>query len=788
MNEFSEKVIRRVAVLGAGVMGAQIAAHLVNAGLETFLFDLYSEKDAANMLAQHSIRALKTLKPPPLGYDGIEQYIIPANYNTDLEKLKQCDLIIEAIAERIDWKHSLYEKIAPFISKTAIIVTNTSGLKINDLASKFPENVRKRFCGMHFFNPPRYMKLVELIPHSSNDQNFLNHLETFLVTHLGKGVVRAKDTPNFIGNRIGVFSLLAILHHAEQLQLPPDVIDELTGPLLGRPKSATFRTMDIVGLDTLAHVVHTLQEALPNDPWRQYFVLPDWIQVLIEKGALGQKTRVGIYRKEGKTIQVYDPYERHYRDVKRMKEVSVPGSVKKQEVASWLMTAAASTHPHAQLIWRSFRDLFHYCAYHLTDIANKVSEIDDAMRWGYAWKQGPFEIWQRAGWEVVTKAMAQEQHEGLTMSEAPLPDWIQDTNFSGPYQEGKSYDPFSKNYLPVNTLSVYRRQFFPDAQFTQVFDEGRTIFETQAVRLWTSNDTLAILSFKTQKNCINSDVLAGIQEAIDRAEKEYDALILWQRNDRDFSVGLDLKQLLQWLENKRTDGIEKVVLEFQKTALRLKYAAIPTIAAIRGMTLGGACEFSMHTTHVVAAFDSYVGLVEARVGLLPGGAGSKEMAWRATQHPGADHRAAIAKYFEQIAYAKVSQSALDAKKMGYLRPSDTIVMNEDELLFMAKKKAMALADLAYTPPRASKFPVVGSAGIAQCQSVLINLREGQYISDYQYTVGSTIARVLCGGEVEEGSIVSEAWMLHLEREAIVELTSYPEMINNIRSILNMGGV
>jgi 3-hydroxyacyl-CoA dehydrogenase len=770
VNESDKITIRRAAVLGAGVMGAQIAAHLVCAGIETILFDLFSEKEDANALVIQSIQALKKLKPSPLAYDGIERHIQPANYNTDLDKLKKCDLIIEAIAERMDWKQSLYQKVAPHINAEAIFATNTSGLSITELASHLPENIRNRFCGVHFFNPPRYMKLVEIIPHANNDLVKLNQLETFLVSRLGKGVIRAKDTPNFIGNRIGVFALLATLHHSEALGLTPDTVDALTGTLIQRPKSATFRTMDIVGLDTMAHVIHTLQKELKDDPWQRYFQLPHWIEQLIDKGALGQKRGVGIYKKVGKEIQVYDPQDHAYRPLHPQLDPNIPHQ--------FLLKCQQSPHPQAQLLWRIFRDLFHYCAYHLEEIAHHASEIDFAMRWGYGWKQGPFETWQASDWKKIVEAIERDRKNALTMSDVPLPQWSIQTGFEGPYK-GEA--------LRSHELPVYRRQYFPDALLNQTFNEGETVFETDSVRMWTQGDRLPILSFKTKRNSISTEVLEGIQEAIDRAEKDFDALILWQRHDTDFSVGLDLKQLLNTLENHRSDLIEKAVSMFQKTAMRLRYASIPTVAAIRGLTLGGACEFSMHTTQVVAALETYIGLVEVRVGLLPAGAGTKEMALRAARKGmNGDLMIHLKKYFEQIAYAKVSQSGQDAFKLGYLRRKDHVVMNVDELLFVAKKKAASLADLAYHPPLPPQFPVAGKTGIANFKALLVNLREGNFITDYDYWMGAKIAHVLCGGEIEEGSLVNESWMLHLEREAIIELTQHSETVSKIRHVLKIG--
>lgn len=783
-----EMVVRRAAVLGAGVMGAQIAAYLVCAGIETILFDLFSEKQDANALILQSIHSLKSLKPSPLAYDGLEKMITAANYNTDLDKLKRCDLVIEAIAERMDWKQSLYEKIVPYLNESAIFATNTSGLSIRRLAEKLPENVRSRFCGVHFFNPPRYMKLVEIIPHPMNSSDMLEKLETFLVSRLGKGVVRAKDTPNFIGNRIGVFSLLATLYHSDALDIAPDTVDALTGLLIQRPKSATFRTMDVVGLDTLAHVVKTLHDELKNDPWQRYFQLPDWIAKLIEKGALGQKRQQGVYKKTGSTIEVYDANRDEYRALRAQVDPNVLAIFKSGSSKQILKALQANSHPQAQLLWRSFRDLFHYCAYHLSEISESVKDIDFAMRWGYGWKQGPFETWQYSDWQEMAELIENDRKQGLTLSDVALPAWVTEGASKGVYKNAKAYAPVENKFEITHSLPVYKRQYFPDALPTQTFDEGETVFETEAVRMWTQGDKLPILSFKTKKNCISVDVLEGIQEAILRAEKDYDALILWQRHDNDFSVGLDLKQLLSVLENKRTDLVEKTISAFQKTALRLRYASIPTIAAVRGLAIGGACEFMMHTTQVVAALETYTGLVETRVGLIPAGTGTTEMALRAARKSmgGGDLMIPLKKYFEQMAFAKVSQSAMDAYHLGYLRRKDHVVMNTDELLFIAKKKAAALADLAYRPPLPPTFPVGGRSALANFKTMLINMREGNFINDYEYSLGSKLAYVLCGGEVDEGSLVNEDWMLHLEREAVIELCSYPEIIERISKVLKIG--
>lgn len=767
-------------------MGAQIAAHLTNAGITTILFDLPSDKGDQNAIVEDSIKALKKLKPQPLGTNGLEKEIIAANYNTDLDKLSECNFIIEAISERLDWKQKLYHKIMPFINENAILATNTSGLFIHQLANDLPLDLKKRFCGVHFFNPPRYMKLVELIPHELTDPILLRNLETFLVARLGKGVVHAKDTPNFIGNRIGVFAFLTAVYHSQDLGLAPDIVDALTGTLIGRSKSATFRTMDVVGLDTMLHVVNTLKKELPNDPWVSYFTIPNWVQRLIDRGALGQKTQVGIYKKVNKEIQVYDYHHESYRPIHTRIDPEIMTILRQPSIKTQFEELSRSKHPQAQFLWRISRDLFHYCAYHLANIAHTVRDVDSAMRWGYGWKRGPFELWQMGDWEGIAKLISKEKDQELLMKNVSLPNWVFEIG-QGPYQNGKAFSPQANLYEPRSDLAVYRRQYFPDQFITDVCDDGETIFETSVIRLWTLHDKIPILSFKTKKNAINMQVLDDIQEAIARAEKDYDALILWQRDSQDFSVGADLKQITELLKNHRMDLIEAEVEAFQKTSLALRYAKIPTVAAISGFTLGGGCELSMHATKIVASFETYMGLVEVGVGLLPAGGGCKELALRASRQATDGNLFNTLKiYFEQITTAMISSSAMDAVKLNYMQKSDQIVFNNNELLYLAKKQARALADLTYHPPLKPKFPVAGRSGIANFMTMLVNLREGDFITDHEFLMANKIAHVLCGGEIENGSMVDEDWILHLEREAIMALIHTSETVERIKHMLEKG--
>lgn len=796
-DKLSPLPIHCAAVLGAGVMGAQIAAHLTHAGVKTFLFDLPSETGDKNKIVHDSLKALKKLKPAPLGGSEIDQKIIPANYQSDLALLKTCDLVIEVISERLDWKQALYQKIVPFLNEKAIFATNTSGLSIEALSQGLPASIKPRFCGIHFFNPPRYMKLVEIIPHAGTDRALLAQIESFLVNRLGKGVIYAKDTPNFIGNRIGVFALLAVMHHSQELGLPPDIVDALTGPLIGRAKSATFRTMDVVGLDTLSHVVNTLKKELPQDPWSEYFCLPDWINLLVDRGCLGQKSGAGIYKKENKKegpqIVVYDHNSGGYRPSGGHIDEAVQTIFRQPDLAQRFALLQQSDRPQAQFLWRIYRDVFHYCAYHLENIANTPREIDLAMRWGYGWTEGVFETWQRAGWKNIVSMIEQDRMDHQTLTQAPLPAWAKAPDFEGPYQAGKAYAPHTQTWEGRSSLPVYCRQYFPDHMSSDTKIAGETIFETEGVRMWVldSVDPLhrrfPIVSFRSKKNTIGVEVLAGLIEAIARAEKEYDGLVLWQSQDQNFSLGANLKAVSQGLALKQFDQAETVVRAFQDTALALRYARVPTVAAIKGLTLGGGCELMMHTSSIIAAFESYIGLVEVGVGLLPAGGGSKELAYRASKQAVKGNLFnALQPYFEQIAMAKVSGSALEAREFNYLQSTDTVLMNADELLYVALRRAQYLCEAGYVPPQAPIFPVVGRAGKANFQAYLVNLREGDFISDHDFLIGQHVAHVLCGGDVDQYSLVTQDWMLGLEREGIMALLRTPQTAERIKYTLEAG--
>jgi 3-hydroxyacyl-CoA dehydrogenase len=800
----SNFIIKRVAVLGAGVMGAQIAAHLVNAKVDVLLFDLPAKEGPKNGVAMKAIEGLKKLSPAPLGSTDLAAFIKPANYEEHLALLKSCDLIIEAIAEKMEWKHDLYKKVSPFISEKAIFATNTSGLSINKLSDGFDESLKSRFCGVHFFNPPRYMHLVELIPTTTTAPAIVDQLESFLTSVLGKGCVRAKDTPNFIANRVGIFGILATAIEAAKFGLSFDVVDDLTGEKLGRAKSGTFRTADVVGLDTIGHVMKTMQDNLQSDPFYPLYATPPVFKALIEKGALGQKTGAGFFKKDGKNILQLDPAKGDYVASGAKAEEVIARILKKKTWAEKLKLLRESSNPQAQFVWAILRDGFHYAAVKLEEIADNARDVDFAMRFGFGATEGPFEIWQQAGWKQVADWIKEDIDAGKAIANVPLPAWVFDgvvAERGGVHQPEGSWAPASKVFQARSTHSIYNRQLFAASVVGSNTAEGKTagdtLFEDESIRLWTMADRgvhdVLIASIKTKMNAIGPGVIAGLLKGLDLAEANYKGLVIWSPGSLHggaFSAGADLNAMLPLFMSGGANAIGPEEKKLQEALLRLRYSQVPTVAAVAGLALGGGCELAVYCSKRVAHLESYMGLVEVGVGLIPGGGGLTYGARRAAEEQSSAADANLfdflKKYFQAAGTAQVAKSALEAQAMGYLLPSDPIVFNIHELLYSAVREAKAMSDGGYRAPRKAQFKVAGRTGSATIMASLVNMRDGGFISAHDYHLGKTIAQVMCGGDVEAGSIVDEEWIMALERKAFISLLEHPKTQERIMGMMQTG--
>ena len=793
----SNFTVKKVAVLGAGVMGAQIAAHCVNAKVPVVLFDLPGKEGTPkNGIVLKAIEGLKKLSPAPLGDKADADLIQVANYEDNLDLLAGCDLIIEAIAERMDWKHDLYKKVSPHIGQNTIFASNTSGLPINKLAEGFDADLKARFCGVHFFNPPRYMHLVELIPTPATKPEILDQLETFLTSVLGKGVVRAKDTPNFIANRVGIFGMLATIHEAAQFGLSVDVVDDLTGAKLGRAKSGTFRTADVVGLDTMGHVIKTMQDNLADDPFFSVYKTPEVLAKLIEKGALGQKTGAGFYKKVGKEIQRLDFATGEYVAGGGKAADIIARILKEKDPVKKFKALRESTNPQGQFLWAIFRDAFHYIAYHLDTVADNARDVDFAMRWGFGWSVGPFETWQAAGWTQIAQWVKEDIDAGKALTNAPLPAWV----FEGPVAEKGvhtaegSWSASGKTYVPRSDLPVYQRQEFRAPVIgsggADAKTAGTTVFEDDSVRLWHSGDEVLVISLKTKMHVIGDGVIKGLQRGLAEAEKGYKGLVIWNTDAADggaFSAGADLQSALPAFMSGGAKAVEPIIKELQDTFMAMKYSNVPVVAAVAGLALGGGCEMALHASKRVAALESYIGLVEVGVGLIPAGGGLKEAAVRAAKEAkGNDILQFLKVGFTNAATANVAKSALEARAMGYLKEDDVIVFNPYELLHVAKVEARAMFDAGYRAPIQRPVPVTGRYGWGTIRGQLVNMRDGGFISAHDYKLGDMIAEIVSGGDIDQGSVVSEQWLLDMERKAFLELLNNPKSQERIMGMLQTG--
>jgi 3-hydroxyacyl-CoA dehydrogenase len=795
--------IEKAAVLGAGTMGAQIAAHLANAGIPTLLLDVapkeptpeetargltLESKEARDRIARAGLEAAKRAKPAAFFHDAAAALVSVGNFDDDLPRLKDCDIIIEAVVERLDIKRSLFERVEKFRKPGSVVASNTSGIPIRQIAEGFSEEFRAHFLGTHFFNPPRYLHLVELIRTEWTSPEVSCSVYDFLDRRLGKGVVVAKDRPNFIANRIGTFGAMVTLRALEEDGYTIEEVDKMTGPALGRPKSATFRTFDIVGLDVLAHVARNLYEAVPEDEEREAYKLPEFVERMVNKGALGDKTKGGFYQKrkgEGgaRDIWTLDVASLEYRPRAAAKLPALEAAKNIEDTRARVKSLVWGKERAGRFLWKTMSRVFAYAANRIPEIADTVVEVDRAMKWGFGWELGVFEAWDAVG---VEKSVARMKEEGRA-----VPGNVQKMLGAGATSFYKTeggrefhFDFASESYAPVAEQ--------PGVIVLKSVKERTGVIKRNAgASLLDIGDGVACLEFHSKMNSIGGDTLSMLKAALSEVEKNFVGLVVGNQG-QNFSVGANLMLVLLGAQEEDWDELDLAVRAFQRATMSLRYSPKPVVVAPFQMTFGGGCEMTLHADRARAAAETYIGLVEVGVGLIPAGGGTKEMLVRALDSipPGvteADPFPFVKRAFETIALAKVATSAEEAKAYGFLREEDTYSMNSDRLVADAKQEVLSLAASGYAQPRERADVVaLGASALSTIKLGIHQLKRGGFISDYDAVIGEKLARVLTGGDLNHETRVSEQYLLDLEREAFLSLCGHRQTQERIAHMLKTG--
>ncbi|WP_409346995.1 3-hydroxyacyl-CoA dehydrogenase/enoyl-CoA hydratase family protein [Paenibacillus sp. MBLB4367] len=782
--------IRRAVVLGAGVMGAAIAANLAGAGVDVVLLDRptddSSERPAASVdrsrLANAGKQNLLKQKPSPLFDHSDLDRIDTGNFEEHLHAAADADWVIEAVSERLDIKLELLAKLAPHLQAGTIVSSNTSGLSINRLAVAMPEKVQPFFLGAHFFNPPRYMKLLELIPSAHTSKETIERLASFAERRLGKGIVTAKDSPNFIANRIGTYGIMVTLEEMSAHGLSLSAVDALTGTALGRPKSATFRTLDIVGLDTFAHVANNMREHADDEEERQIFALPEWFREMVGLGRLGEKTGQGFYKavpgEDGsKTILQLDLLTMNYTPKDKTRFACLDAAKNGKTAAEKLTAMTSGLDPGSAFVWDVLKRTLLYAAAVMPVIADDLASVDDALRWGFNWEWGPFELWDKLGF---VKTALRMKAEGEV-----LPLWIERRLADGIpsfYEKGEvvgSDGERCSRKVPQEhiKLSALKKQ------------DKKIIRQNYGATLVDIGDDVVCLELHSPNNAVGPDILQMVTYSVDETERNYRGLVIASEG-KHFCVGANLMLLLMEAQDDNWTEIDRMIASFQRAGMAIKYSARPVVSAPYGMTLGGGVELSIPAARVQASAETYMGLVEAGVGLIPAGGGTKEMLVRAAAAVDFDGKVDLQPFvnrvFETIGMAKVSTSAADAKRIGYLRTHDNISFNRERQLFDAKRTVLALDAEGYVPPAPRQTRVVGAPGLAALNLGVYQMRCGGLISEHDAVIGGRLAHILCGGEVPAGTLVSENYLLELEREAFLSLCGEPKSQARMQHMLLKG--
>ena len=794
--------IKKAAVLGAGTMGATIAAHLANAGIPTILLDiapkeLTKEEEAKslpldspivrNRIANGGYNGLTKARPAAYMDTANASLITVGNFEDDLAKIKDCDLVIEAVVENLDIKHKLFTEVDKYRKSGAVIASNTSGIPIESIAEPFSDDFKKHFLGIHFFNPPRYMKLVEVIPTANTSGEVACSISGFLDQRLGKGVVPAKDRPNFIANRIGVFSMMATIKEMIETGLTPTEVDQITGKAIGHASSATFRTSDLVGLDVTAHVVGNLYPAIPDDEDREVFQTPELIKTLLDKKLLGDKTGGGFFKKskdaDGKRqILELDLKTYEYKPQTKTKFPSLDAAKAIEDLPKRIKTLVWGKDNVGEFLWKTTSIISRYAANRIPEIADTIVEIDNAIKWGFGWEIGVFETWDAIG--------VRESVERMRAENQAIPANVEKMLQSGAetfykYENGqKSFFDFAANaYKPI---AERQGVIF----LKSVKDKNGVIKKNAGASLIDIGDGVACLEFHSKMNSIGGDTVQMMNFALDEVEKNFTGLVVGNQGG-NFSAGANIMLLLLAAQEEEWDDINLMIRALQNAVMRLRYSPKPVVTAPYGLTLGGGCEIAMHGDRVRAAGETYIGLVEVGVGLIPAGGGTKELTMRAMdlakRTPDADPLAFLKKTFELIGMGKVATSAQEARSWGILRPSDAISMNGDRLLADAKQEVLALAETGYVQPvERTDILALGEQGQAAMKLALYMMKRGGFISEHDELIGKKLARVMSGGDLNHQTFVSERHLLDLEREAFLSLCGERKTQERIAGMLKTG--
>lgn len=790
-----KRTIKKVAVVGSGIMGSGIACHFANIGLEVLLLDIVpnalteiEEKKGLTLESKvvrnrvvndHLANALKS-NPSPIYSQKFASRITTGNTTDDMSKIATCDWIIEVVVERLDIKKLVFEQIDKFRKPGTLVTSNTSGIPIKFMSEGRSDDFQAHFCGTHFFNPARYLKLFEIIPGPKTSQEVLDFLFEYGSKFLGKTSVIAKDTPAFIGNRIGIFGIQSLFHQVKEMGLTIEEVDKLTGPVIGRPKSATFRTVDVVGLDTLVHVANGIYDNCPDDEAHELFKLPDFINKMMENKWLGSKTGQGFYKKEGKDILSLDLDTLEYRAAKKASFATLELTKTIEKPIDRFKVLVKGKDKAGDFYRKNFSAMFAYCSNRVPEITDEFYKIDDAMKAGFGWENGPFEIWDAIG---VEKAIAMMEAEGYKPAT-----WVTDMLISG----NKSFYSVKNGKTCFYNISSKAQEEKPGQDAFIILDNIR-----ESHKVWGNSDASVIdlgdgilnLEFHSKMNTIGGGVLTAINKAIDLAEKEYKGLVIGNQGT-NFSVGANIGMIFMMAVEQEYDELNMAIKMFQDTMMRVRYSSIPVIVAPHGMTLGGGCEMSMHADRVVAAAETYIGLVEFGVGVIPGGGGSKEMAVRASDlfRKNDVELNVLQENFLTIGMAKVATSAYEAFDLGILQKGkDIVVVNKDRQIAVAKQVALQMADQGYTQPvRRTDIKVLGKQALGMFLVGTNQMVAGKYISEHDLKIANKLAYVMAGGDLSEPTLVSEQYLLDIEREAFLSLCTERKTLERIQFMLTKG--